>query len=61
MRAQPAIRALPPYYDDPLHIDALKASTWSGSLDTLDFTPDRLLLSFHGMPERTRQLGRSLL
>ena len=26
-------------------------------LAALDFTPDRLLLSFHGMPERTRPLG----
>jgi ferrochelatase len=56
MRNQPAIRALPPYYDDPLYIDALKASI-ERQLAALDFTPDRLLLSFHGMPERTRQLG----
>ncbi len=56
MRVQPAIRALPPYYDDPLYIEALKASL-ERQLATLDFTPDRLLLSFHGMPERTRQLG----
>src|SRR4030095_13193481 len=26
MRSQPAIRTLPPYFDDPLYIDALKAS-----------------------------------
>jgi protoporphyrin/coproporphyrin ferrochelatase len=56
MRAQPTIRALPPYYDDPLYIGALK-SNLERQLAALDFTPDRLLLSFHGMPERTRQLG----
>jgi ferrochelatase len=56
MRAQPTIRALPPYYDDPLYIGALK-SNLGRQLAALDFTPDRLLLSFHGMPERTRQLG----
>ena len=56
MRDQPAIRTLPPYYADPLYIGALKASIES-QLATLDFTPDRLLLSFHGMPERTRRLG----
>ena len=56
MRYQPAIRALPPYYDDPLYIGALKVSI-ERQLAALDFTPDRLLLSFHGMPERTRQLG----
>jgi ferrochelatase len=56
MRVQPAIRALPPYYDDPLYIGALKANL-ERQLAALDFTPDRLLLSFHGMPERTRRLG----
>ena len=56
MRSQPAIRALPPYFDDPLYIDALKANL-ERQLAALDFTPDRLLLSFHGMPERTRTLG----
>ena len=56
MRHQPALRTLPPYYDDPLYIDALAASL-KRQLDTLDFTPDRLLLSFHGMPVRTLDLG----
>ena len=56
MRWQPAIRTLPPYYDDPLYIGALKASL-ERQIASLDFTPDRLLLSFHGMPERTRELG----
>ena len=55
-RFQPAIRTLPPYYDDPLHIEALRANL-TRQLDALDFEPQRLLLSFHGMPERTRQLG----
>jgi len=56
MREQPAIRTLPPYFGDPLYIGALNASIeWQ--LAALDFTPERLLLSFHGMPERTRQLG----
>ncbi len=56
MRVQPALRTLPPYHDSPLYIGALKASI-ERQLAALDFTPDRLLLSFHGMPERTRQLG----
>ena len=56
MRSQPAIRTLPPYFDDELYITALKASI-NRQLDSLDFTPERLLLSFHGMPERTRTLG----
>jgi ferrochelatase len=56
MRAQPSIRTLPPYFNDPLYISALKANI-DRQLAALDFVPDRLLLSFHGMPERTRALG----
>ena len=56
MRWQPAIRTLPPYYDDPLYIDALAANL-SRQLGALDFEPERLLLSFHGMPVRTLHLG----
>ena len=56
MRWQPALRTLPPYYDDTLHIDALAASL-KRQLGALDFQPDRLLLSFHGMPQRTLELG----
>lgn len=56
MRWQPAVRTLPPYHDDPAYIAALKASLESG-LAALDFTPDAVLLSFHGMPQRTLALG----
>ena len=56
MRWQPAIRTLPPYYDDPAHIEALRADV-AGQLRALAFTPQALLLSFHGMPQRTLHLG----
>ncbi len=56
MRWQAAIRTLPPYYDDPLHIEALRADT-ARQLKAFDFEPEVLLLSFHGMPERTLHLG----
>jgi ferrochelatase len=56
MRWQPAVRTLPPYYDDPLYIEALRAHL-QRQLDALDFKPERLLLSFHGMPKRTLELG----
>lgn len=56
MRWQPAIRTLPPYHDDPAYIAALKVSI-EASIATLDFTPDALLASFHGMPDRTLHLG----
>ena len=56
MRWQPSLRTLPPYHDDPLYIDAL-ADDLARQLDTLDFQPELLMLSFHGMPERTLHLG----
>ena len=56
MRVQPALRTLPPYYDDSLYIEALRANL-ARQLAALDFVPDRLLLSFHRMPQRTLELG----
>ncbi len=56
MRWQPALRTLPPYYDDPLYIAAL-AGNVQRQLAALEFEPERLLLSFHGMPVRTLELG----
>ncbi|RKF22716.1 ferrochelatase [Altericroceibacterium spongiae] len=56
MRWQPALRTAPPYYDDPAYIGALERDL-AKQLDGLSFTPELLLLSFHGMPERTLKLG----
>ncbi|MCH8617187.1 ferrochelatase [Sphingomonas sp. SM33] len=56
MRWQPSLRTLPPYFDEPVHIDALAASL-ERQLGALDFEPQRLVLSFHGMPQRTLELG----
>ena len=56
MRWQPAIRTLPPYHDDPAYIDALAVSV-RASIAALDFVPDALVTSFHGMPQRTLELG----
>jgi len=56
MRWQPAIRTLPPYHDDPAYIAALKASG-EAALGALDFAPDAIVASFHGMPARTLALG----
>ena len=59
MRWQPAIRTLPPYYDDPSYIDALKTSIETG-LSQLDFTPrcDRRQLPRHAPADAG--VGRSL-
>ncbi|WP_128891794.1 ferrochelatase [Erythrobacter sp. HKB08] len=56
MRWQPAVRTLPPYHDDPTYIDALAADL-SRQLEALDFEPEVLLLSFHGVPQRTLEQG----
>jgi ferrochelatase len=56
MRVQPAIRTLPPYFDDPAYIAALRANL-QRQIAALDFDPQRILLSFHGMPVRTTDLG----
>jgi len=56
MRWQPAIRTLPPYHDDSAYIDALKTSV-EASLAALDFEPEAIVASFHGMPQRTLELG----
>jgi ferrochelatase len=50
MRAQPTLRVAPPYYDDPVYIEAVAASI-EAELARLDFTPEVILASFHGMPE----------
>ncbi|HWT11825.1 MAG TPA: ferrochelatase [Allosphingosinicella sp.] len=56
LRWQPAVRTLPPYHDDPAYIGALKA-TVEAALGELAFEPQAILASFHGMPERTLELG----
>lgn len=56
MRWQTSLRTLPPYHDDPAYIDALAADI-GGQLNALEFEPEVLLLSFHGMPQRTLDLG----
>ncbi len=49
MRWQPTLRVAAPYYDDPVYIEALARST-RASLAKLDFEPEVLLASFHGIP-----------
>lgn len=55
-RWQPALRTLPPYYDNPDHIAALAAGVREG-LERLDFEPQLIVTSFHGMPQRTLDRG----
>lgn len=55
-RWAPALRNLPPYHDAPEYIDALAQSVEAG-IAALDYTPDLVLASFHGMPKRTLERG----
>lgn len=56
LRWQPTLRFLPSYHDDSAYIAALAASVEAG-IGAIDFAPDTLVASFHGMPERTLHLG----
>jgi ferrochelatase len=50
MRAQPTLRVAAPYYAEPAYIDALAASL-NAELGKLSFKPERIIASYHGMPE----------
>ena len=50
MRYQPAVRFVPPYYNDPVYIEAL-VSSMAGELAKLPWQPDVILASFHGIPK----------
>ena len=56
MRWQPAIRTLPPYFAEPAYVEALAQSIADG-VAKLDFTPDVILTSYHGMPVEYLQKG----
>jgi len=50
MRWMPALRTVPPYHDDPAYIEALARSIKT-HLQALDFEPEHLLASYHGIPQ----------
>lgn len=50
MRWQPAVRIAPAWHDDPAYIDALAAST-RRQLAALDFEPEVIVASYHGIPQ----------
>jgi protoporphyrin/coproporphyrin ferrochelatase len=51
MRWQPYVRVAPSWHDDPAYIEALAASI-RNHLATVDFEPEVLVATFHGMPEK---------
>ncbi|MFG1265437.1 MULTISPECIES: ferrochelatase [Xanthobacter] len=50
MRWQPTLRVAPPWHDDPVYIDAV-ARDLERHLAALDFEPEVILASFHGVPK----------
>lgn len=50
-RWQPAVRTLPPYSDHPTYIRLLAESV-EDHLAILDWRPDLLVMSYHGVPKR---------
>lgn len=56
LRWQPAVRVAPSYHDDPAYIEALAASMRK-SLAELDFEPEVMVATFHGMPQKYFMAG----
>lgn len=56
MRWQPTVRVAPPYGDAAVYVDAVAASI-RAHLAALDFEPQALLVSFHGMPQKYLERG----
>jgi ferrochelatase len=50
LRRQPAVRFAAPYFDDPAYIAALAESV-RAHLAGLDFEPEVVIASFHGLPQ----------
>jgi len=50
-KAQPSVRTVPAYFDNPEYIDALAQSV-ERAYDAAEIRPELLLVSFHGMPKR---------
>ena len=50
MRWQPAVRTAPPYHDHPAYVGAI-ADSITTHLAGLDWQPDLVIMSFHGMPK----------
>jgi ferrochelatase len=49
MRRQPALRTVPSYFSDSVYIEAL-ADSIEDHLRALEFEPQRLIASYHGLP-----------
>lgn len=55
-RAIPTLRFIEPYYDHPGYIAAMRERL-QATLDTLPQPPERVILTFHGIPRRYIETG----
>ena len=55
-RYMPAIRTVPQYHDEPVYIEALARSI-EKHLATLDFEPEKVIASYHGIPKSYFEKG----
>ncbi|HUR43487.1 MAG TPA: ferrochelatase [Aestuariivirga sp.] len=56
LRLQPALRSVPPYFDNGAYIDAL-ARSLEKHLASLTWKPDLILASYHGLPQSYVEAG----
>ncbi len=56
MRWQPTLRFVPPFYDDPIYIKALAKRT-RDFMDGLDWAPQKIFISYHGLPKSYCEKG----
>jgi ferrochelatase len=56
MRWQPAVRTVPAYFAEDFYVEALAKSLADG-VAALDFEPDLILVSYHGMPQSYLEKG----
>jgi protoporphyrin/coproporphyrin ferrochelatase len=56
MRRMPAVRSAPPYYDQPVYIEALAASI-GRHLAGLEIQPETVVASYHGIPRAYFERG----
>lgn len=56
LRNVPAIRIVPPYYDFPPYISAM-AAVIRDDLAKLDWEPEHIIFSYHGLPQKYAQRG----
>ena len=55
-RWQPTVRTVPAFHDDPAYVEAVAAGI-RAHLATLDWEPEVILASFHGLPKRYLTMG----